>query len=303
MYHKLHLIVKIGISLGGTCPRPLPSFRHMVIFLLPTLVKSQFTPARHIFCISPGCTTSCKTKFVFHTYHVYSKSKKFGENLTACKDGPRKLDEQCRDRNHANMKEKKDKNTTLNLLHIPVLCSRCRVACLSCFLPCVCSRVYLESQQCWKIISWNNCIFPCSCFHIMCLNLSVLPCSKKWFFLDCEKISCLKWINHFFGPVLCNKTIISIIIDIYSYDNEDQSIDKLLLYVYVLVSLLRAYRDQYGCMFTSVIPTNIFGPYDNYDLQDSHVIPGLIHKCYLAKRKSKLWKIDSVTIAIVAVLH
>ena len=46
----------------------------------------------------------------------------------------------------------------------------------------------------------------------------------------------------------------------------------------------RAYNKQYGCHFTSVIPTNVFGPHDNYDLQDSHVIPGLIHKLYLAQR-------------------
>lgn len=44
-----------------------------------------------------------------------------------------------------------------------------------------------------------------------------------------------------------------------------------------------AYNDQYGCQFTSIIPTNIFGPHDNYDLEDSHVIPGLVHKCLLAK--------------------
>ncbi|KAI0052576.1 NAD(P)-binding protein [Auriscalpium vulgare] len=45
-----------------------------------------------------------------------------------------------------------------------------------------------------------------------------------------------------------------------------------------------AYREQYGCNFTAAIPTNIFGPDDNFDLEDSHVIPGLIHKCYLAKK-------------------
>lgn len=49
----------------------------------------------------------------------------------------------------------------------------------------------------------------------------------------------------------------------------------------------RAYHDQYGCMFTSVIPTNIYGPHDNFNLEDSHVIPGLIHKCYLAKRSGE----------------
>ncbi|KAI9318298.1 hypothetical protein DFJ73DRAFT_791627 [Zopfochytrium polystomum] len=45
----------------------------------------------------------------------------------------------------------------------------------------------------------------------------------------------------------------------------------------------QVYHDQYGCNFTSVIPTNVFGPHDNYNLEDAHVIPGLIHKCYLAK--------------------
>ncbi|KIP05458.1 hypothetical protein PHLGIDRAFT_128887 [Phlebiopsis gigantea 11061_1 CR5-6] len=45
-----------------------------------------------------------------------------------------------------------------------------------------------------------------------------------------------------------------------------------------------AYKDQYGSNFTSAIPTNVFGQYDNYDLETAHVIPALIHKCYLAKK-------------------
>jgi len=47
-----------------------------------------------------------------------------------------------------------------------------------------------------------------------------------------------------------------------------------------------AYKEQFGCNFTSAIPTNIFGPNDNFHLEDSHVIPGLIHKCYLAKKNN-----------------
>lgn len=46
------------------------------------------------------------------------------------------------------------------------------------------------------------------------------------------------------------------------------------------------YNEQYGCNFTSIIPTNIYGPHDNYDIADGHVIPGLVHKCYLAKKNS-----------------
>jgi GDP-L-fucose synthase len=47
--------------------------------------------------------------------------------------------------------------------------------------------------------------------------------------------------------------------------------------------LNRCYHDQYGCNFTAVIPTNIYGPHDNYHLHDSHVVPGLIHKFHNAK--------------------
>jgi len=56
----------------------------------------------------------------------------------------------------------------------------------------------------------------------------------------------------------------------------------------VSVSVLvyfRAYNQQYGCLFTSVIPTNVFGPNDNYSIDDGHVLPGLIHKVWIAQSK------------------
>ena len=46
---------------------------------------------------------------------------------------------------------------------------------------------------------------------------------------------------------------------------------------------IRAYNEQYGLNYKSVIPTNIYGPNDNYDLENGHVLPALIHKCYLAR--------------------
>jgi GDP-L-fucose synthase len=46
---------------------------------------------------------------------------------------------------------------------------------------------------------------------------------------------------------------------------------------------IRSYREQYGVNYTSVIPTNIYGPNDNYNIENGHVIPSLIHKCYLAR--------------------
>lgn len=49
----------------------------------------------------------------------------------------------------------------------------------------------------------------------------------------------------------------------------------------------KCYNEEYGCNFTSIIPTNIYGPHDNYSIEDGHVIPGLIHKCYLANQKGE----------------
>jgi len=46
----------------------------------------------------------------------------------------------------------------------------------------------------------------------------------------------------------------------------------------------RAYREEYGCNFVTVIPTNIYGPNDNFHIDSGHVIPGLIHKAYKAMR-------------------
>jgi GDP-L-fucose synthase len=46
----------------------------------------------------------------------------------------------------------------------------------------------------------------------------------------------------------------------------------------------RAIATQYGLNYSCVIPTNIYGPKDNFSLKTGHVIPSLIHKCYLAKR-------------------
>ena len=46
----------------------------------------------------------------------------------------------------------------------------------------------------------------------------------------------------------------------------------------------RAYREQYGLQYTCVIPTNIYGPNDNFNIENGHVIPSLIHKCFLAKK-------------------
>lgn len=62
------------------------------------------------------------------------------------------------------------------------------------------------------------------------------------------------------------------------YTNEPYAIAKI-----AGIKLCDAYRSQYGCNYISVMPTNLYGPNDNYDLQGSHVLPAMIRKFHEAK--------------------
>jgi GDP-L-fucose synthase len=53
------------------------------------------------------------------------------------------------------------------------------------------------------------------------------------------------------------------------------------------IKLCQAYAKQYGANFISVMPTNLYGPEDNFDLQTSHVLPALIHKFHLAQENAQ----------------
>ena len=63
------------------------------------------------------------------------------------------------------------------------------------------------------------------------------------------------------------------------YSNDAYAYAKRMAEVQV-----RAYREQYGLNYKCVTPTNVYGINDNFNLESSHVVPALIHKCYLAKR-------------------
>lgn len=77
--------------------------------------------------------------------------------------------------------------------------------------------------------------------------------------------------------------------DHFSYANAKRMVD-------IQIS---AYRQQYGIKnYCSVIPGNMFGENDNFDLEDGHVIPSLIHKCYIAKKNNfpfEVWGDGSAT--------
>merc|ERR1712117_2162 len=54
---------------------------------------------------------------------------------------------------------------------------------------------------------------------------------------------------------------------------------------------IKSYNEQFGCMFTSVVPCNVFGPHDNFNVLKGHVIPGLINKAYEAKKNGTPFEI------------
>ena len=53
------------------------------------------------------------------------------------------------------------------------------------------------------------------------------------------------------------------------------------------IKMCETYRSQYGCNFISAMPTNLYGPNDNYDLKNSHVLPALLRKFHEAKEQGK----------------
>jgi len=68
--------------------------------------------------------------------------------------------------------------------------------------------------------------------------------------------------------------------------NEPYAIAKI-----VGIKMCDAYRDQFGCNFISAMPTNLYGPNDNYNLETSHVLPALIRKMQLGKAlKNNDWE-------------
>lgn len=66
------------------------------------------------------------------------------------------------------------------------------------------------------------------------------------------------------------------------YTNEPYAIAKI-----TGIKMCESYRKQYGCNYISVMPTNLYGPNDNYDLNNSHVLPAMIRKFHEAKVEGK----------------
>jgi len=74
----------------------------------------------------------------------------------------------------------------------------------------------------------------------------------------------------------------SLLTGLLEYTNEPYAIAKI-----AGIKLCENYRLQYGCDFISAMPTNLYGPNDNYDLNNSHVLPALLRKIITAKKEGK----------------
>ena len=95
-------------------------------------------------------------------------------------------------------------------------------------------------------------------------------------------------------PKNCPQPIIesSLLTGPLEYTNEPYAIAKI-----AGLKLCESYNLQYGTNFIAVMPSNIYGPNDNYDLSTSHVLPALIKKCVLAKLLSENRTSQAIRIA------
>ncbi|KAM9999622.1 hypothetical protein ACTFIZ_008097 [Dictyostelium cf. discoideum] len=111
------------------------------------------------------------------------------------------------------------------------------------------------------------------------INDNVLACCKEFNVIKC--VSCLSTC------IFPDKTTYPID-ETMIHNGPPHPSNEGYAYAKRMIDVLnRAYNEEYGCKFTSVIPTNIYGPHDNYHLTDGHVIPGLIHKTYLAMKNNE----------------
>uniref|UniRef100_A0AB39J8S4 Gdp-L-Fucose Synthetase n=1 Tax=Florenciella sp. virus SA2 TaxID=3240092 RepID=A0AB39J8S4_9VIRU len=114
-----------------------------------------------------------------------------------------------------------------------------------------------------KNISMNNNVLKCS--HEVGVK-KVVSCLSTCIFPDKTKYPINEQMLHDGPPHFSN--------DAYAYAKRMLEVQS------------KAYQEQYNDNFICVIPTNIYGEHDNYSLEDGHVIPSLIHRCYLSKKEN-----------------
>ena len=115
------------------------------------------------------------------------------------------------------------------------------------------------------------------------MNLNVLKC--------CHDFEVKKVVSCLSTCIFPNKTTYPITEEMLHNGPPHISNDAYAYSKRMLEVQSKAYREQYFDNFICVIPTNIYGPYDNYSIENGHVIPALIHKCYLAKQNKERFQV------------
>lgn len=111
------------------------------------------------------------------------------------------------------------------------------------------------------------------------INFNVLKC--------CHDLKVKKVVSCLSTCIFPNKTTYPINEDML-HDGAPHSSNDAYAYAKRMLDIQsKAYREQFNDNFICIIPTNIYGKYDNYSLTDGHVIPALIHRCSIAKAEKK----------------
>jgi len=111
----------------------------------------------------------------------------------------------------------------------------------------------------------------------MMMTLNILSCCREFGVKKC--ISCLSTC------IFPDKTQYPIDEGMI-HDGPPHSSNEGYAYAKRMMDVLsRCYNNEYDCLFTSIIPTNVYGPFDNFSIEDGHVIPSLIHKALQARVK------------------
>ena len=117
----------------------------------------------------------------------------------------------------------------------------------------------------------------------MMINMNVLKCCYKFNVKKC--ISCLSTC------IFPDKTSYPINESMLHNGAPHNSNDAYAYAKRMIEVLSKSYNQQFNTNFSCIIPTNIYGPNDNYHLEDAHVVPALIHKAYIAKKNNESLKV------------
>tara|TARA_B100001287_G_C22621672_1_gene500401 strand:+ start:52 stop:999 length:948 start_codon:yes stop_codon:yes gene_type:complete len=117
----------------------------------------------------------------------------------------------------------------------------------------------------------------------MMINMNVLKCSYKFNIKKC--ISCLSTC------IFPDKTSYPIDESMLHNGPPHNSNDAYAYAKRMIEVLSKSYNQQFNTNFSCIIPTNIYGPHDNYHLEDAHVVPALIHKAHIAKQNNEPLKV------------